>query len=106
MIDIHTHIVPAIDDGPPDMEASVGMGRIAAEEGITAIIATSHSKESAEVGFKEMRSKLNDVWVAWVEAGLDIRLEMGMEIFLTPDTPADLKSGKLWTLAGSNYVLV
>ena len=32
----------------------------------------------------------------WVQAGLDIRLEMGMEIFLTPDTPAELKSGKVW----------
>ena len=29
-----------------------------------------------------------------------------MEIFLTPDTLADLKSGRLWTLAGSKYVLV
>jgi protein-tyrosine phosphatase len=106
MIDIHTHIIPDIDDGPPDMETSVSMGRIAAGEGITAIISTPHSKESADVGFEGMRGKLNDVWVAWVVAGLDIRLELGVEIFLTPDTPADLKSGKLWTLAGSDYVLV
>ncbi len=106
MIDIHTHIIPDLDDGPPDMETSVGMGRIAAVEGITAIISTSHSKECSEVGFAGMRSRLNDVWVAWVEAGLDIRLELGVEIFLTPDTPADLKSGALWTLAGSDYVLV
>ena len=50
MIDIHTHIIPALDDGPNDMETSIGMGRIAAQEGITAIISTSHSEESAALG--------------------------------------------------------
>jgi len=43
---------------------------------------------------------------AWAGAGLNIRLELGLEIFLRPDTAAALKSGALWTLAGSRYVLV
>lgn len=106
MIDIHTHIIPALDDGPPDMETSVGMGRIAAREGITAIISTSHSEECAAVGREGMQSLLDDVRAAWGGAGLDIRLELGVEIFLTPSTLADLGSGKLWTLAGSSYILV
>ena len=106
MIDIHIHIIPDLDDGPPDMQTSLGMGELAAEEGITAIIATSHSEESAAVGFEGMRDRLDAVRTAWSTAGYDIRLELGVEIFLTPDTPADLKSGKLWTLAGSRYALV
>src|SRR6266542_4098448 len=106
MIDIHIHIIPDLDDGPPDMETSVGMGRLAAEEGITAIVSTSHSEESAVVGLEGMRGRLEAVSKAWSDAGLGIRLELGVEIFLTPDTPAHLKSGKLWTLAGSRYALV
>jgi protein-tyrosine phosphatase len=106
MIDIHIHIIPALDDGPPDMETSVGMGRLAAEEGITAIISTSHSEESSAVGLDGMQARLDAVRAAWTEAGLDIRLELGVEIFLNPNTPADLKSGKLWAMAGSRYVLV
>lgn len=106
MIDIHTHIIPALDDGPPDMETSVAMGRIAAQEGIIAIISTSHSEECAAEGHATMQRKLEQVRAAWAADGLDIRLELGVEIFLTPDTVSDLKSGKLWTLAGSNYVLV
>jgi len=106
MIDIHTHIIPALDDGPPDMETSIGMGRIAAEEGITAIISTSHSEESAALGYAEAQRRFGEVRAAWAEAGLDIRLELGVEIFLAPDTPGEMKSGKLWTLAGSSYVLV
>jgi protein-tyrosine phosphatase len=106
MIDIHAHIIPALDDGPPDMETSVAMGRIAAEEGITAMIATSHDREGGEVGYEGMRARLEDVRVAWAEAGLGIRLELGLEIYLRPETPAELKSGAVWTLGGSRYVLV
>ncbi len=106
MIDIHTHILPALDDGPPDMETSVGMGRIAAQEGIEAIISTSHSEEGMAVGYEGMRARLEAVRAAWAEVGLDIRLEIGLEIFLRPDTVDDLKSGRAWTLAGSQYVLV
>ena len=106
MIDIHTHIIPDVDDGPPDMKTSVGMGLVAAAEGIEAIISTSHSEEAAYLGRDTMEARLGAVRAAWAEAGLGIRLELGAEIFLRADTPAALKSGALWTLAGSRYVLV
>ena len=106
MIDIHTHIIPDLDDGPPDMETSVGIGKLAEEDGITAIISTSHSEECAAVGFTGMHLRLDAVRKAWAAEGLSIRLAMGVEIFLRPDTASDLKSGRLWSLAGSSYVLV
>jgi protein-tyrosine phosphatase len=106
MIDIHTHIIPDLDDGPPDMETSVAMGRIAAEEGITTVISTSHSAESTAVGRSGIERRLDEVRSAWAAEGLDIRLELGVEIYLAPHTVADLKSGRVWPLAGSRYVLV
>src|SRR5947209_15715119 len=106
MIDIHTHIIPALDDGPPDMETSVAMGRIAGAEGIRAMISTSHSKECSALGFEAVGRRLDDVRAAWESEGLGIRLELGMEIFLTPDTVSELKSRVVWPLAESRYVLV
>jgi protein-tyrosine phosphatase len=106
MIDIHTHIIPALDDGPPDMETSVAMGRIASQEEITTIISTSHSEECARAGHDGIMWRLEEVRAAWADASINIRLELGMEIFLTPDTPAELESGKVWPLAGSKYLLV
>lgn len=106
MIDIHTHVLPSLDDGPPDMETSIGMGHIAAQEGIQVIISTSHSEEGIAAGHAEMQQRLEEVRAAWTNAGIDVRLELGLEIFLRPDTVASLKSGEAWTLAGSQYALV
>lgn len=106
MIDIHTHIIPSLDDGPPDMDVSLAMGRIASQEGTQALISTSHSAEASAVGYEGMLEKLVEVRAAWESAGIEIRLELGVEIFLEYDTVEKLRSGRLWTLAGSQYVLV
>lgn len=45
MVDIHCHILPDIDDGPKTFEESVAMAKIAAEDGIAAIVATPHLNE-------------------------------------------------------------
>jgi protein-tyrosine phosphatase len=47
MIDIHCHILPGADDGAPDMETSIAMARIAANDGIHTIIATPHLTSAA-----------------------------------------------------------
>jgi protein-tyrosine phosphatase len=106
MIDIHCHILPNFDDGPADMETSIGMGRIAASEGFKGIISTSHGDEAALEGYEMMQARLEAVREAWAAAGLKIRLELGAEIYLRPGTVDQLKFGHLWSLAGSRYVLV
>jgi protein-tyrosine phosphatase len=47
MIDIHCHILPGIDDGAPDIETSIAMARIAADDGIHTIISTPHLTDAA-----------------------------------------------------------
>jgi protein-tyrosine phosphatase len=45
VIDIHSHILPEVDDGPKSWEASVEMCRMAAADGITHMVATPHLNE-------------------------------------------------------------
>ena len=47
MIDIHAHILPAVDDGAADLAAADRMCRAAAEDGCTAILATPHQRTSS-----------------------------------------------------------
>jgi len=42
MIDVHTHILPGIDDGSKSVEMSLEMLRILASQGVTTVVATPH----------------------------------------------------------------
>ncbi len=108
MIDIHSHVLPGVDDGSPHMDMSLEMLAIAAENGVHTLVATPHcnipdefenycSPELDEL-FEELRfrAKLEEI---------PIRLCRGMEIFATPELPALLREGRVWTLNHSRYFL-
>ncbi|MDQ0482425.1 tyrosine-protein phosphatase [Guptibacillus hwajinpoensis] len=44
MIDIHSHILPGVDDGASTLEESLAMARQAVSEGITKVVATPHHR--------------------------------------------------------------
>ena len=44
MIDLHCHILPGIDDGAENLEASIAMAEKAIQQGITHILCTTHHK--------------------------------------------------------------
>jgi len=104
MIDIHCHILPSIDDGPKDEETSIDMLKIAAEDGIKSIIATPHFEEMIKPTVADVKDRIS--MLKQKAAALGINLYTGMEVYLTPETPDDLKKGKLLTLADSKYLLV
>ena len=45
MIDIHSHILPEVDDGPKSWETAEAMCRMAAQDGIEYMVATPHANE-------------------------------------------------------------
>jgi protein-tyrosine phosphatase len=53
-----------------------------------------------------MRAEIATLQSALDAAGIPLKLLPGIEIFMTPETPADLAAGRAWTLAGSRYILV
>ncbi|AYC31452.1 capsular biosynthesis protein [Pseudomonas cavernae] len=42
MIDLHNHLLPGIDDGAPNLEASLALARVAVQDGITHLVCTPH----------------------------------------------------------------
>ena len=60
MVDLHTHILPEIDDGSDGVDTSLAMLRREAEQGVTAVCATSHyyAKHSSIPAFCERRAEV------------------------------------------------
>ena len=106
-IDLHSHILPALDDGAKNMEKTREMLQIAYEEGIRTIIATPHyfaSRKSASI--TRIEDTIREVEEQMQRWGFRIKLFPGNEIYYRSEVPDLLEEGKIATLAGSRYVLV
>lgn len=107
-VDLHTHILPGLDDGPADLGTSVALVRAAVAGGTGVLVATSHSAEVLQSGGGEagMEARLATVREAVAAADINVSLLLGTEVYLEPDTPNRLKQRAVLPLNGSRYVLV
>lgn len=103
MIDLHSHILPGMDDGARDMETALHMADMAVQSGVSAMVVTPHC---ASDRVEQVRERLADLRSAVRAEGIPIRLYSGMEIFGRPDTAALLREGRLLTINGSRYPLI
>lgn len=109
MIDIHSHILPAIDDGFRNMDMTLSMLHMSVESGVTDIIATPHVNRGGYVpSWQEIEKKTAQVAdAAKEEAHLPIHIYSGAEIELNGDVLRFLKEGSWnYCLAGSPYILL
>lgn len=106
-IDIHTHILPEVDDGSGSMEETIKMLQLAQEQQIATIIATPHYIPGGRnVPVEVLKQKLEQVQVEASKMNPDMKLFLGNEIYYSDSVIEDLKAGKILTLADSRYVLV
>ena len=88
MYDIHSHILPNIDDGPHEMDDSVAMARVAQNDGTIKMICTPHHKDVTENHsisklkqlFSEFKSRLETETI-------DLEVGLGMENHISLDLP-------------------
>lgn len=107
MIDIHSHILPGLDDGSSSMEETLRMLWEAQKQGIRRVFATPHYS----AGFPKndparIKEAFRHVCRAARDEGLRIRISSGMEILYTEEVPMLLREKKLLTMAGSRYVML
>lgn len=106
MIDMHSHILPNIDDGARSVEETFHLIQEAKEVGFEAIIATSHYME----GYYETDIPEREIWVKAIydklqEKNIDINLYLGNEIYLSENMITLLEEGKASTINDTSYVL-
>lgn len=107
MIDIHTHILPGLDDGSAKWDDTLNMAQAAVSEGITTIIATPHHANGTYINeadkVVEHTSRVNQQLNA---AGVPITIVTGQEIRVHDDLLEAWDRKELLPLAGSSYVLI
>lgn len=108
MIDIHTHILPGLDDGARDLKAALNMAHMAAINGTKIMVATPHRNISGKKrrGTEDVKASYDLLKSGVEQLGLDIQILCGAENFGSRDIVESLNAGQLLTLNGTRYVLV
>ncbi len=105
--DIHTHLLPGVDDGAQSMSQSLGLLHMAWENGTRAIIVTPHYrgkyKRNTPDLLKERFVQLQERVTAELPG---MQLYLGHEIAYENDAPEAMHQGKVLPLNGSQYVLL
>ena len=107
MIDLHTHILPGVDDGVKTDEEAVAFARMAQEDGVKTLVATPHCKE----GFYEND---RDSVLAHVKrlrellAAENVQLELvpGGEVHICPDLVERVRDGRAPTLGDNGKTML
>jgi len=107
MIDLHTHILPGIDDGIETIEGSLEFARVAIQDGVKVIVATPHYKEGVWDNEREgilaaveaLRERLD-------QEGLDVDVRPGAEVHLCPELVERVKDGRATTVGDNGRTVL
>ncbi len=103
MVDIHTHIIPNVDDGSKSLDISRELIKLELLNGVHDIILTPHqneknlSKNSIVENFNKLLLNVSD---------MKVNLYLGSEIYYYDNLGEDLKNDRILTMNNTNYVLV
>ena len=107
MIDLHSHILPGLDDGAATLDESLEIGRAAAADGIRVVAATPHVRDDFPTKPAEAKAALEDVRGALAEAGVELDVIPGGEIALDWVGRLGIRDLRRFSLGGGGrYLLV
>jgi protein-tyrosine phosphatase len=104
MIDIHCHILPALDDGPDSLETSCAMADMAIEDGVTHIVATPHANSAYAFVPELIRERRKEL-----QSRFEGRLTFGTgcDFHLSFENLVEIRhNAERFTLNQKNYLLV
>ena len=107
MIDMHSHLLFGVDDGPVTIEDTLRIVEMAATEGITDMIATPHAfNPHYHVSRDEIESQIGLLEDTLLAAKVPVTLHAGQEVRLCNDLLEKLAAKEVLTLANSRYLLL
>jgi protein-tyrosine phosphatase len=106
VIDLHSHILPGIDDGPPTLDGSLELARAAVAAGTRTILATPHINTDARIDAGLVAAGLETLRPALAEAEIPLEVLPGGEIAIWRLVDLDDAALRSLALGGGPYLLV
>lgn len=107
MIDIHSHIIFDVDDGPKTLEDSRRLLEESYRQGVRTIISTSHRRKGMfETPEEKIAANFKQVQEVAKQVADDLTVLYGAEIYYTSDILKKLEEGTFPSLGGTKYVLI
>jgi protein-tyrosine phosphatase len=106
MIDLHSHVLPGIDDGPETIEGSLALARAAAAAGTRVLVATPHVSWSYPNDAETIAKLVKELNARLHAEGVLLEVRAGAEIAMT--RLVDIRSEELsrLSLGGGPWLLV
>jgi protein-tyrosine phosphatase len=76
-VELHFHLLPGVDDGPPGLQVALALAREAVRDGTRLVTCTPHA---AYVDVAEVPERVRDLQGALVQAGIDLEVRPGAEL--------------------------
>ena len=106
MIDLHSHLLPGIDDGPRTLEESVEMARAMAADGVTLVAATPHVRDDYPTAVGVVEDGVRTLRAALADAGIAIEVRTGGEVAVDWADRADVEELRGFGLGGNPGVIL
>ena len=107
MVDIHTHVLPGLDDGAANAETSIAIARQAAAAGVHTLVATPHIRSDYDVRPGELAERTAELAAELRRHELDIAVLPGGEVAVPTVAELDDEDLRFVSLAGrGRYVLL
>ena len=104
--DIHTHILPGLDDGAKTLDESLEMLRQEYNNGVRDLVVTPHYVYEERNGKQKVRESLIELKKAMFEEKINVRLYEGNEVMFTADFLDALSKKDFCTINDSQYALI
>lgn len=107
MIDLHSHIVFDVDDGPKTLEESKALLEESYRQGVRTIVSTSHRRKGMfETPEEKIAAHFKQVQALASQIGPDLKILYGAEIYYSSQALAQLEAGLIPRLGESRQALI
>jgi protein-tyrosine phosphatase len=107
VIDLHTHILPGVDDGVKTMDDAVDFARMAAADGVRTIVATPHYREGFFLNARpEVLAGVEALTVRLRAERIPLSVLPGAEVHISADLVSKVKTGDAPTLADNGRTVL